>query len=315
MTRFSGQTKLAQFQVEASLGLPYAPRMSEEGKELKILTDEVETKIRNIIIPSILQQRYDLVVEHIPSVLDDLYANIPDRKRSSYGIVHTIKVLSKYLFSKLIEMDVAAFEIASDLFATSDDFRSAGVSLGVLSFYGLLDHRRVLPLFESAANSSDWNIRELAQMFFRKLIRKYPEEMKEYLLKLVKSESPNIRRFVSETLRPVQENRWFYENPEYPLSILRNLFRESSSYPRTSVGNNLSDLSKRLPELVFDIVAELVESGDSNSYWIAYRACRNLVKKDPARVMDLLGVDDYRYKKRVYARSDYQEDQGKVDPP
>jgi len=291
------------------------PRVSEEGKELKILTDEVETKIRNTIVPSISQQRYDLAVEHITSVLDDLYANIPDRKRNSYGIVYTIKVLSKYLFSKLVEMDVAAFEIASNMFATSDDFRSAGVSLGVLSFYGLLDYRRVLPLFESAADSSDWKIRELAHMFFRKLIRKYPEEMKEYLLQLVESENLDIRRFVSETLRPVQENRWFYESPEYPLSILRNLFRESSPYPRTSVGNNLSDLSKHIPEVVFDILAELVENGDGNSYWIAYRACRNLVKKDPVRVMDLLGVDAYRHKKRVYARSDCQGDQGKVDPP
>jgi len=287
----------------------------EEGKELKILTDEVGIKIQNTIVTSISQQQYDLAVEHIHSVLDGLYANIPDRKRSSYGIVHTIKVLSKHLFSTLAEMDASAFEIASNLFAISDGFRSAGVSLGVLSFCGLTDYKRVLPFFESAADSSDWKIRELAQMFFRKLIRKYPEEMKEYLLKLVESGNPNIRRFVSETLRPVQENRWFYESPEYPLSILRNLFRESSLYPRTSVGNNLSDLSKRLPELVFDIVAELVESGDSSSYWIAYRACRNLVKKDPVRVMDLLGVDEYRYKKRAYARSDYQGDQGKIGPP
>jgi len=290
--------------------------VTEEGEEeLRILTDEVDIKIRNTIITSISKQQYDLTVEHIPSVLDDLYANIPDRKRSSYGRVHTIKVLSKYLFSRLTEMDASAFEIASNLFAISDDFRSAGVSLGVLSFCGLLDYKRVLPFFESAADLSDWNIRELAQMFFRKLIRKHPEEMKEYLLQLVESESPNIRRFVSETLRPVQENRWFHKSPEYPLSILRNMFRESSLYPRTSVGNNLSDLSKRLPELVFDIVGGLVESGDSNSYWIAYRACRNLVKKDPVRVMDLLGVDEYRYKKRVYARSDCQGDQGKVGPP
>jgi hypothetical protein len=46
----------------------------------------------------------------------------------------------------------------------------------------------------------------------------------------------------------------------------------------------------------------LVASGDKNSYWIAYRACRNLVKKDPKRVMNLLGIDEYRYKKTVYKR-------------
>lgn len=283
--------------------------------ELKILTDEVEIKIRNGIIADMSEREYDLASHHIVDVLDDLYANIPDGKRVSYGRVYTIKVLGKYLFSKLTEAGASVLEIASTIFEKSDDHWSKGVALEILSFYGMEDHEKVLPFFESAAASSDWNMRELAQMSFRKLIRKHPDEMKEYLLKQAKSEDANIRRFVSETLRPVQENRWFYDSPEYPLSVLRNLFKESAPYPRTSVGNNLSDLSKRLPEIVFGIVEELVESGDSDSYWIAYRACRNLVKKEPVRVIDLLGVDEYKYKKRVYRRSDCQGDQGEVDPP
>ena len=157
---------------------------------------------------------------------------------------------------------------------------------------------------KSAASSSDSNIREFSQMFFRKLIKKYPDEAKEFLLKLVSSDDPNIRRFVSETLRPVQENRWFYDDPDYSPSILKNMFKESSAYPRTSVGNNLSDLARKLPDLVYGLVGELVSSGDKNSYWIAYRACRNLVKDDPIRVMDLLEVNEYKYKKRIHRRDD-----------
>lgn len=122
---------------------------------------------------------------------------------------------------------------------------------------------------------------------------------------LTKSKDANVRRFVGETLRPIQENIWFYEQPDYSLSILQNLFQERAAYPRTSVGNNLSDLSRKLPELVFNIVSELVASGDKNSYLIAYRACRNLVKKEPVRVLNLLQVDEYKYKKKVYQRSDY----------
>jgi hypothetical protein len=114
-----------------------------------------------------------------------------------------------------------------------------------------------------------------------------------------------VRRFVGETLRPVQENRWFYRVPEYPPAIIREMFKESSSYPRTSVGNNLSDLARQCPETAYDVVRELVDSGDKNSHWIACRACRNLVKEDPIKVMDLLKVDGYRYKERIYRRSDY----------
>lgn len=147
-------------------------------------------------------------------------------------------------------------------------------------------------------------MREMAQMFFRKLIKKYPEQMQKYLLGLTKSKDENVRRFVSETIRPVCENQWFQKKPEYSLKILKQLFKEKSAYPRTSVGNNLSDLARQNPELVYKIINELVDSGDKNSYWIAYRACRNLVKKEPVRVMDLLKVDEYKYKDKKYLRSD-----------
>ena len=158
----------------------------------------------------------------------------------------------------------------------------------MLTYYGLNDYKAVLPYFETAAASDDWELREHTQMFFRKLIKKYPGEMKPYLKNLAKSRDANLRRFAAETLRPVQENRWFYKQPEYPLSILRTMFRESAEYPRTAVGNNLSDLARRQPDMVYDIVGELTASGDKNSYWIAYRACRNLVKSDTIKVLDLL---------------------------
>ena len=66
------------------------------------------------------------------------------------------------------------------------------------------------------------------------------------------------------------------------------------------MGNNLSDLAHRLPDMVYNLVEELVESGDLSSYWIAYRACRNLVKKDPEKVMALLRVKQYNFKDGNY---------------
>jgi len=273
---------------------------------MSILNPEIEKRIRKDIINPALKGKYDIAIRNIAPIVDELHANIPDNKRISYGIVHVIKTLSEYLYGRLVEMNAPVYKIASNMFKESDDFKAKGVSLGVLSCYGLGDYNKVHFYFESAAASSDWEMRELAQMFFRKLIRKYPDEMQEYLLKLVKSKDANIRRFVGETLRPVQENRWFYEKPDYPLSVLKHMFKEGSAYPRTSVGNNLSDLARQLPELVYGLVEELVGSGDKNSCWIAYRACRNLVKKDPVRVMALLKVDRYKYKERTYRRIDYQ---------
>jgi len=109
-------------------------------------------------------------------------------------------------------------------------------------------------------------------------------------------------------LRPVVENKWLYQDLDYSISILRHLFKEPHPYPRTSVGNNLSDISRRNPDVVFQLVTELVSMKDENSDWIARRACRNLVKKYPIRVMDVLGVDVYKYKNQVYRRRNYSQD-------
>ncbi|MBN1693962.1 hypothetical protein JW879_00995 [candidate division WOR-3 bacterium] len=270
---------------------------------MKLLSDKLEKDIDKKITDNILKDKYNLAVNNIELIFDQLYKKIPDKRRISFGRVHVIKLLSKNIFEKLSEIGPVNFEIAADLYEKSKGFKSKGVSLGIISFCGLEDPKRTLPYFVSAADSPDFDNRELAQMFFRKIIKKHPNTAKKILLNLVSSSYSNIRRFVAETLRPVQENKWFYERPEYPLSILRNLFKESSSYPRTAVGNNLSDLAKHHPDLVYKIVKELVDSDNENSYWIAYRACRNLIKKDKNKVLNLLKVDEYKYKKKIYKRS------------
>jgi len=270
---------------------------------MKLLSAVVKKDINNKIIGNMIKGNYELAVENISSIFDKLYKKIPKKKRISYGRVYVIKTMVKYIYEKLSESKSGDFEVAADLYEKSKDFKSRGVSLGIISFYGLEHPKRILPYFISAADAVDFYQREMAQMFFRKIIKKHPAMAKKILLNLVNSSYSNVRRFVSETLRPVQENKWFHERPEYPLSILRNLFKESSPYPRTSVGNNLSDLAKHDPDLVYELIKELVDSGNENSYWIAYRASRNLVKKEPKKVMKLLKIDEYKYKDKTYKRS------------
>ncbi|MBN1348954.1 hypothetical protein JXJ21_06060 [candidate division KSB1 bacterium] len=273
---------------------------------MNILTSDLKLQIDRELIETILSQNYDAAIDAIPRLIDALYANIPDNKRISYGIVHTIKTLSEFVHTRLEESKEAIDEIGVALFKRSAEGKVTGVALGVLSLCVRANFSTIAPYFKLAAASELWEIREFAQLFFRRLIKAHPEEAQKFLLKLVESEDANIRRFVGETLRSVQENKWFYKNPEYPLSILKQLFKESAAYPRTAVGNNLSDLARRLPDLVYGIIEELVASGDKNSYWIAYRACRNLVKKEPLRVMNLLKVDEYTYKTRIHRRCDHE---------
>ena len=271
---------------------------------LDLFTREIEETIENKIILPLGDADFRRACYVVGELQALLYANIPDDKRISYGRYYTIKTLSAYLNQQLENEGLPVFEFATYLFENSLYPTEKGVALGMLSYCGETDLQAVIPYFLEAASRQEWEVRENAQAFARRLIKAHPQQMKELYLQLVHSEDRFIRRFVSESLRPVSENRWFQKDPQYPLSILRHLFYEHAAYPRTSVGNNLSDWARKEPEMVYDIVAELAASGNKDAFWIAKRACRNLVKKDPLRVMDLLGVDQYKYKKRIHRRED-----------
>ena len=272
---------------------------------LELISSPIKQQINRTVLEQLESGGHSSAIAKIPSVLDAIYENIPENKRISIGRYTTVKTLGEFLYDALIETGLAVCEIGAAICQSSQDHRGVGVGLSILSLYGLEDRERILPIFETAAKSDHWELREFAQGFFRKVIKKHSQEIHDYLVNLAKSDDPNLRRFVSETLRPVVENQWLYTDIDYSLSVLRYLFRESHPYPRTSVGNNLSDIARRNPELVYGLVAELVAMRNKNASWIATRACRNLVKKDPIRVMDILNVDEYKYKDKVYKRHEF----------
>jgi 3-methyladenine DNA glycosylase AlkC len=274
---------------------------------MNLLTEQIEAQIHTDLLDNFSSGRVLEGVENIRPVLDGMYSAIPARQRISHGRYTTIKVLADKLFEEFENAHLPVVEIGAAILNSAHDYRTQGVGLGILALHGVEDYRSVLPYFESAAQAEDWEPREYAQGLFRKVLKAHPAAMRSHLLEYVLSPNPNLRRFVSEMLRPVLENKWLYKDIEYSLSLLRHLFREAHPYPRTSVGNNLSDIASRNPELIFQVVAELVSMEDKNAHWIATRACRNLVKKYPLRVMELLGVDEYRYKTRIYKRSDYAQ--------
>jgi 3-methyladenine DNA glycosylase AlkC len=278
--------------------------MSFYDANMDLISASIEIQIQQQILGNFLRGEDQAAVDHIRPVLDGMYAGIPAKKRISHGRYTTIKVLSENLFAAFQAAHLPVLATGAAILELSADHRTTGVGLGVLALYGLEDYGSILPYFEAAAQAEHWEPREYAQGLFRKVIKTHRTAIRPHLLSYAQSHSPNLRRFVSETLRPVVENWWLYEDLDYSLSIIRHLFREPHPYPRTSVGNHLSDIARRDPERVYQLVAELVSMDNRHAYWIATRACRNLVKKDPMRVMDLLGVDTYKYKDRIYKRDD-----------
>ena len=115
---------------------------------MNILNESIiAQKIQSDIIMRLLQQDYEVAIANVSAILDELYANIPAHKRISYGRVHTIKVLSQHLYTHLLDLDAPVYQMAAAIFTQSDNFKNKGVALGLLSFYGLDDYTKVLPLF------------------------------------------------------------------------------------------------------------------------------------------------------------------------
>ena len=262
---------------------------------------ELARDIKNLTV-------YEISTE-LDRIIKQVYADIPPNKRISYGRYSIIKKTGEIIYPLLDEKNVDIQALAYGIFEKqeSDCFvRSLGIQLASIFAAETGKLNQVLILFERAAIDESWEVRESAVGFVRKLIKEYPDFMHKWFLEKTKSESPLLRRFVCESLRPAAENRWFRNNSDYPFSILKNLFSESAEYPRTSIGNGLSDWIRIDETVSLPIVKELATNGNKNSYWIAYRACRNLVKKNPVLVMDILKTDSYKYKKRKYFRKDYQ---------
>ena len=59
---------------------------------------------------------------------------------------------------------------------------------------------------------------------------------------------------------------------------------------------------------ICEAVSEVTGGCNPDSSWPAHRACRNLLRVQPINVTDLLGVDEYRYKQRMYKRSEHHRD-------
>ncbi|MBI9107644.1 MAG: hypothetical protein JEZ04_12930 [Spirochaetales bacterium] len=273
-----------------------------------LITSNHETEIIKLIDRIKTAVVADIAGE-LAGMIEKIRADIPEKKRISLGRYSIIKQIGIFIYPILLEKGIDAIAFGAELFRQSSAepfIRSLGIQLISVTGEQTGELEEVLSFFEQAASDDDWVVRECSSGFVRKLVKSHPEPVREWYISMVKSDDPLRRRFASESLRPVADNGWLKKSPEFAFSILEHLYHESADYPRTSAGNSLSDWMRVDEEKTMPIVKELATNGDPDSHWIAARACRNLVKKDPLLVMDILKTDSYIYKDRKYYRKDYE---------
>lgn len=136
---------------------------------------------------------------------------------------------------------------------------------------------------------------ELASCEFavRPFIIKYPQPMIQQMKAWSAHPNPHVRRLASEGMRP--RLPWaialpeFKKNPAEILPILENLKADSSEYVRKSVANNINDISKDNPDIVFEIIKNWKGHAKTTD-WIIKHGCRTLLKQGHPQIFQYYGL-------------------------
>ncbi|MBX3234281.1 MAG: DNA alkylation repair protein [Labilithrix sp.] len=140
--------------------------------------------------------------------------------------------------------------------------------------------------------------RELTKRFtaewsIRPYLAKDPERTFAFLERWARDRDPHVRRLVSEGTRIrlpwAMRVAWLDANPTRILSLLERLKDDPASVVRRSVANNLNDLGKVHPKLVFDTCASWLDGASAERRALVEHALRSAVKRGETRALELLG--------------------------
>jgi len=148
------------------------------------------------------------------------------------------------------------------------------------------DGRALAFLFATCGSDPAWQVNEALAMAFDDYCTATGYEqalpvMREWL----RSESPNVRRAVSEGLRPWTASRrtYFAKHPQEAIDMLGTLKDDPTRYVQESVGNALRDISRKEFGLVLAALRAWASEDPASKprRTIAKFALENAVKEDP----------------------------------
>ncbi|MHA1147813.1 MAG: DNA alkylation repair protein [Promethearchaeota archaeon] len=211
------------------------------------------------------------VFQEIQRFLEREYALIPQKERIGKGIIYISKHATKEFFSylryNLGAKDDELFLFMDNIFDYGEENESEFVqhfSLLLLSEL-ILNKPEVFSkgknLIKKFADHGKWAIRESTRFSILSGMKKNPEKTLSFLSEWIEDDNENVRRLVAESLRPISEIKWL-RNPsenEKILDILTFLRKDPSIYVRKSVGNNLKDLTKYMPEKILNLMEQWIK--------------------------------------------------------
>ena len=139
---------------------------------------------------------------------------------------------------------------------------------------------------------------ELTQRFtaeysIRVFLEHEPERTLARLHEWAHDPSPDVRRLVSEGTRPrlpwAPRLRGFQLDPSPVLELLEMLKDDPALYVRRSVANNLNDIGKDHPDLLFASCRRWMAGASAERRWLIRHALRSAVKRGDREALAILG--------------------------
>ncbi|MEQ1772609.1 MAG: DNA alkylation repair protein [Burkholderiales bacterium] len=132
-----------------------------------------------------------------------------------------------------------------------------------------------------------------AEISIRPFIERYPVRTLKMLTAWAADSSEHVRRLVSEGTRPrlpwAPRLRAFQKDPRPVLALLELLKDDGSLYVRRSVANNLNDIGKDHPDLLFATAERWLKNASDHRRWIVRHALRSAVKRGEQGALRVLG--------------------------
>jgi len=135
-----------------------------------------------------------------------------------------------------------------------------------------------------------------AEYAIRKFINHFPKQTIETIKGWTKDTNYHVRRLCSEGTRAkLPWGQKINIDPTSTISILDNLYHDPTRFVTRSVANQLNDLSKTHPDLIFSTLEKWHASSKQTPeemQFITKHTLRNLVKDGHPKAMNLLGFSD-----------------------
>jgi 3-methyladenine DNA glycosylase AlkC len=130
----------------------------------------------------------------------------------------------------------------------------------------------------------------------RPFVERHPREMLAVLSRWCDDPSPQVRRLVSEGLRPrlpwASRLRVFERDPRPVIALLERLRDDPDEAVRRSVANHLNDLGRADPALLVEVCTRWAQDATPGRVRLIRHALRTLVKRGDPHALAVLGYGE-----------------------